>query len=95
MMKILTLFLTLFLTLLPDGAPIASFPQGQDVCMEEMVDVEEEAVMGFDRRVEKASRIDCGYSYHPFLCSHDFFCVNLSASFCFERLWLSCCSLLL
>ena len=44
-MKILTLFLALFLTLLPESVPVSHYSQGQEVCWEEVNDVEEEAVI--------------------------------------------------
>lgn len=46
MMRILTLFLALFLTLLPESVPSVSTSYEYDVCLEEMCDaVEEEAIL--------------------------------------------------
>lgn len=44
-MKILTLFIALFLTFLPESAPFEGISQAQDVCCEDAVDIEEEAVI--------------------------------------------------
>lgn len=41
-MRILTLFLALLLTLLPESAHFAPSVQEQDVCWEELADMEEE-----------------------------------------------------
>ena len=52
-MKILTLFLALFLTLLPEGAPAFNYSQGQDVVLEEVNEIEEEAVFSSSQRLQK------------------------------------------
>ena len=93
LMKILTLFLALFLTLLPDSVPFVNLSQGQDVCFEEVDDVEEEAVIrlpqctpkkilttseAFSREVKPISIQNL--TYHPI-------------HFCFERQWLKACML--
>ncbi len=92
-MKILTLFLAFFLSLLPESIPVANCSPGEDVCYEVVDDVEEEAVIRTSRTLQKQPRVssigisaktprDCFY-----LPSH--FPVHL----CFERQWLSACSL--
>jgi len=45
LIRILTLFLALFLTLLPEEAPVVNFSPAQDVCVENVDDVEEEAIV--------------------------------------------------
>ena len=41
-MRILTLFLALFLTLLPESIPFNGYAHGQDACWEEVDGIEEE-----------------------------------------------------
>ena len=52
-MKILTIFLALFLTWLPESAPMVPISNGQEVCTEEVCDVEEEAVIQTSRQEQK------------------------------------------
>ena len=52
-MKILTLFLALFLTMMPESVPIFNISQGQEICLEEVDDVEEEAVVSMSQRIQK------------------------------------------
>ena len=95
-MKILTLFLALFLTFLPDGAPYVSVPQGQAVCMEEIDDVEEEAVIRVLPRIVITS-FDSFFS----VCAADpdpgngrgFPFSSGADRLCFVRQWLICCRL--
>ena len=92
-MKILTLFLALFLTLLPESVPFVNHSQGQDICLEEVDDVEEEAVIRLPQRVPRRSPST----------SETFFPDVRSASVqnptyhlihvCFERRWLKACML--
>ena len=92
-MKILTLFLALFLTLLPESAPFVSYSQGQDICLEEVDDVEEEAVIRIPQRIPK-----------KILTATDAFSPEIKPAsiqnltfhlihFCFERQWLKACLL--
>ena len=94
-MKILTLFLALLLSLLPEGIPVANCSPREDVCYEEEVvdDVEEEAVIRTSRTPQRQPRVSSigvsvktprDYFYLP---SH--FPVHL----CLERQWLTACSL--
>ena len=94
-MKILTLFLALLLSLLPEGIPVVDCSPGEDVCYEEVVDdvEEEEAVIRTPRTPQRQPRVSSigvsaktprDYSHLP---SH--FPVHL----CFERQWLTACSL--
>lgn len=53
LMKILTLFLALFLTMMPESVPIFNISQGQEICLEEVDDVEEEAVVSMSQRIQK------------------------------------------
>ncbi|MBR1813553.1 MAG: hypothetical protein IJ773_06985 [Lachnospiraceae bacterium] len=93
-MRILTLFLALFLTLLPESVsyvPTTSY--GQEVCFEDASDVEEEAVLRAPQRVsEKVQTLsetvfaDCKSGFAPV-----FHVRSLHVSF--ERLWLTACTL--
>ena len=93
MMKVLTLFLALFLTLLPESVPYVNLSQGQDVCLEEVCDVEEEAVIRSSqqtlKRVQVSSEIPSAV-YGPAYVevpNHYHFCYR------FERQWLMSCLL--
>ena len=93
-MRILTLFLALFLTLLPESVSYTNVPCGQDVCLEEVCDeVEEEAIIRLPRRMTENVQTSTGDS--P--TEHNSFFVPLShhspIHFCPERLWLAACML--
>ncbi len=92
-MKILTLFLALLLSLLPEGIPVASYSAGEDVCYEVVDDVEEEAVIRTFRAPQKQPRgSSIGVSANTQRDSfylHSHFQIHL----CFERQWLTACSL--
>ena len=62
MMKILTLFLALFLTLLPEGASAFNYSQGQDVVLEEVNEIEEEAVFSPEKSSNTFSNHTAGNS---------------------------------
>ena len=93
-MRILTLFLALFLTLLPESVSCVNIFYGQDVYLEEVCDVEEEeAIIRFSQRTtEKVPALTSTVStdlrpvsipaplYHPL---HLYF----------ESLWLTACML--
>ena len=93
-MRILTLFLAFLLTLLPDGATHEPFSSVQeDVCVEEVVDVEEDAVIRSQQRVQKTFLL----SFFSFDSCRDrdyhrphYY---LSSPFCFEKQWLTHCRL--
>lgn len=92
-MRILTLFLALFLTLLPEGAHYAPSVQGQDVWWEEVVDVEEEAVIRTEQRTQKqVQAIPLRDGWDSSTCA---FSTNTThfVHYCFERQWLRCCRL--
>ena len=93
-MRLLTLFLALLIAILPDGAPQISCPLGQDVYAEEIVDVEEEAVLRYGPRMQKTAP---GGPLIPFLGIRIVESVYYSniRSFCpsFARQWLACRSL--
>ena len=88
-MRILTLFLALFLTLLPE----ISCPQEQDVCLEEVIDVEEEAVIRTERpaqeQVQMSSLPVCGDASKCLIHLPEL----LFSHYCFERQWLRYCRL--
>lgn len=92
-MKILTLFIALFLALMPESVSFANNYQGQDICFEEINDAEDEAVIrtpqqtlkkiqtpseSLSGRITPASIQDSAYHY-----------VHL----CFQRQWLIACIL--
>ncbi len=92
-MKILTLFLALFLTLFPESVPFVNYTQGQDVCVEEVCDVEEEAVIRSPQRAPERLQTS---SEAPFVSFRPLFVRVLrhhSFHFCFERQWLKACML--
>lgn len=92
-MKILTLFLALLLSLLPEGTPVADYTPGEDVCYEVVDDVEEEAVIRTSRAPQKQPQVSSiGVSWktlRAFSLLPSFYHVH----FCFERQWLTACSL--
>ena len=92
-MRILTLFLALFLTLLPESAHIVASPWGQDVCLEEVTDVEEEAVICAERLTQKEVRTSSEYSFGN---SRNYSLQSTPLTFvhaCFVVQWLRCCRL--
>ena len=92
-MRILTLFLTLFLTILPDSVPCANTSFWQDVSMEEVFDIEGDAIIHtFQRKpigIQDFSEIiirEWAPAPIHVLPYH-------SIHFCFERQWLTSCTL--
>ena len=93
MMRILTLFLALFLTLLPESVPYVNTSFGQDVCLEEVIDTQEEAIVRSPQRMTKEVRVS---SYTELTDRKPGFIPVFgyrSTLFCFERLWLIACML--
>ncbi len=92
-MRILTLLLALFLTLLPDSGSCVSVPSVQDVCFEEVCDVEEDAILRPSRRISE----DRTASYEIPLTEHRPVIVPVfqyhPIHLCFERQWLATCAL--
>ena len=87
-MKILTLFLALFLALLPEGVPAADCPSGQDTFLEQLDEVEEEAVIRTVQSQQKQLRIPAdsfSAESRPNLNASADICLT---AFCFERQWL-------
>ena len=94
MMRILTLFLALFLTLLPESDRFVPFSQEQEVvCLEEVNDVEEEAVIRLEQRsqqqVQTSSLTVFGDSFRCLIRLPE----SPVSHYCFERRWLRCCRL--
>ena len=94
-MRILTLFLALFLTLLPEGVPFIDVTQGHDVCVEEVCEVEDEATIRTPQRVQRriltlSKVLFKGVNPHPIKVA---FCHPVI--FYFERQWLVACKLIL
>lgn len=94
-MKILALFFAFFLALLPESAAVASCPVGQDVYLEEVSDVEEEAVLRTPQRVPRQVRESSSAESLPEKGKNVFqrvTCCHL-IHLCFERQWLLTCRL--
>lgn len=94
MMRILTLFLALFLTLLPDSVSyVNTTSYGQEVCFEEVCDVEEEAILRAPQRmsdkIQASSETVFTDRKSVFISLFHYRPIH----FCFERLWLSACML--
>ena len=91
MMRILTLFLALFLTLLPESVSYVNTSFGQDVCLEEEIDTQEEAIVRSPQRMTKEVQVS---SYTELTDRKPGFIPVFgyrSTLFCFERLWLIAC----
>ncbi len=92
-MRILTLFLALFLSLLPETVPFENYSQTQEVCCEDIDDVEEEAVIKTVQREQRQSK-DSSISISQGICrSRVDISVNHPIEFSFERHWLTYCRL--
>lgn len=92
-MKILTLFLALFLTLLPEGAPAFNYSQGQDVVLEEVNEIEEEAVISASQRLQKRVQTPSVIIPRVTLLSINQVFIFIPVHICLERQWLLSCSL--
>lgn len=92
-MKILTLFLALFLTLLPEGAPAFNYSQGQDVVLEEVNEIEEEAVFSSSQRLQKRVQTPSVIIPRVTLLSINQVFIFIPVHICLGRQWLLSCSL--
>lgn len=93
-MKILTLFLALFLTLLPEGVPaFNSFSQEQDVLLEEVNEIEEEAVISTSQRLQKRFQSPSITIPRVTLLSINQVFIFIPVHICLGRQWLLSCSL--
>ncbi len=92
-MRILTLFLALFLTLLPESFPVFNSSQVQDICWEDTDDIEEEAVIR-TFRVEQCQVKESSESVPQgiYVCRIDIV-EHHPVIFCHERQWLAYCRL--
>ncbi len=92
-MRILTLFIALFLTFLPESAPFEGFSQVQDVCCEDVEGFEEEAVIRTvvseqcPAKESSKSRPTVFSRYSSDIAEPN------HHNFCFERQWLAHCRL--
>lgn len=92
-MKILTLFLALILALMPERVPFVNDSQVQDLCVEEVCDVEEEAVLRSPLRTPKRLQISFEEPFVAFRPVHvRAFCLP-SIPLCSARQWLKACML--
>ena len=92
-MKILTLFLALFLTLLPEGAPAFNYSQGQDVVLEEVNEIEEEAVFSSSQRLQKRVQTPLVIIPRVILPFTNQVFIFIPVHICLGRQWLLSCSL--
>ena len=92
-MKILTLFLALFLTLLPEGASAFNYSQGQDVVLEEVNEIEEEAVFSSSQRLQKRVQTPSVIIPRVILPFTSQVFIFIPVHICLERQWLLSCSL--
>lgn len=92
-MKILILFLSLLLTWLPENVPFVNYSSGQDVCLEQVDGVEEEAVIRTSQTQEKqpctSSEPIFGEFYPGLFPSGQ----HIPVPYCFKRQWLRTCTL--
>ncbi len=92
-MKILALFLALFLTIQPEDAPPVNYSQTQEVCCEDTDLVEEEAIIRSFRSEQKQTQAS------PFIVSPTEAATRrlpvgiISTYNRFERQWLTLCRL--
>lgn len=90
-MRILTLFLTLFLTLLQESTPFLCSPAGsQEINTEEICDIEEEAVIQTNRQEQKkaplpAASLAASPCIEPVSAES-----RIPSHRSFERHWLTC-----
>ena len=88
-MKILTLFLALFLTMLPESTPCADiFPQGQDSCWELVEDIEEEAVIRTSQCIQREYQAPCKSVSDGLQPPRNLQTPQHFTHLCFERQWL-------
>ncbi|MBQ6286822.1 MAG: hypothetical protein IJK73_04100 [Bacteroidales bacterium] len=92
-MNILALFLALFLTLLPESVPSVNFSLEQDICCEQVNDVEEEAVIRASQTRQNPPLAYSETAFREFRPGLSPLTKLHSIHFCFERQWLRSCSL--
>lgn len=92
-MRILTLFLALFLTLLPDSVPFENYSQTQDVCCEDVEDVEEEAILKAVSREQRQTKEPSKSCLRGICICRTDIAEHYPIVFCFERQWLIHCRL--
>jgi hypothetical protein len=92
-MRILTLFLALFLTLLPENVPFESYSQTQDVCCEDVEDIEEEAVLKAVTREQRQPQESSRSSSQGKCLCHSDIMKHDPVILCFEKQWLTFCRL--
>lgn len=95
MLRVLTLFLALFLTWLPESAHFVPCAQGQEICLEEVEvdDVEEEAVIRTERRAQEQVQTSSLQVLGDVSGNLGYLPESPVPYYCFERQWLRCCRL--
>lgn len=93
-MRLPVLILTLLLTFLPECFPcVNTSSYGLEVCIEDVCDVEEEAVIRTPQRISEkvrtSSEILSAKRKFVVIPVHQHYPIQL----CFERLWISACTL--
>ena len=92
-MKILTLFLALFLTMMPESSPIIYGSQGQDFLLEVVCDVEEEAVIRTPQTASRMAQKPSEATFTEFRPSSVRTSNSHPIHICLERQWLKACTL--
>lgn len=93
-MRILTLFIALFLTFMPEETAIDNaFSRWQDVCYEQVDDVEEEAVIRSESRCQKQIDESRELDSLKRSCYTEYSAKPRFIHMCFERQWLTHCML--
>ena len=92
-MRALTLFLALFLTLMPEHFSIVNYSQAQEVCCEDLEDIEEEAVIKTVRNVQNLPLESSKSTFHGARYCRSCIPEQNKVVICFERHWLTHCSL--
>lgn len=92
-MRILTLFLALFLTWLPESVTYVDYSQTQEACWEDVDDTEEEAVIRTVLRQQRLATVSSRPLCPGFPCCLVDIALTHPVFSCFERQWLLHCRL--
>ncbi len=90
-MRIITILFALFLSLLQGNAPVDMCSCEQDICVENVVDVEEEAIVRSNERIQKEIEAPVPFSIKDFSC-HKISNLHINhIRYCFDATWLMAC----
>lgn len=87
--KVLALFLALFLASMPDASPFVNYTNWQEVCTEEICDVEEEALIRTPQQKQQQVQVSLesiSDSFRPVPVQTPLHLFH----HCFDRQWLKC-----